>query len=116
MAKVSTWTTAIAGVSYRQDEVQYCYEGQQVSLVREPRNPHDENAIKVTAEGLHIGYIGRDEAEGLAPAMDAGDRIEASIDALLEPEADWPNIGVRIKIVLTPRNSRNKTKKDKRHY
>lgn len=104
MAKVSTWTTAVAGVSYKQDAVQFCHEGQQVSLVREPKNPHDENAIKVTVGGRHIGYIGRDEAEGLARAIDTGDRLEASIEKLLEHDIDWPYIGVRLRIVLTPKS------------
>ena len=104
MAKVSTWTTAVAGVSHRQDEIQFCYEGQQVSLVREPKNPHDKNAIKVTAGGRHIGYIGHDEAKRLASAMDSGDRLEASIEKLLGPDIDWPYIGVRLRIVLTSKS------------
>ena len=50
-------------------------------LVREPKNSHDENAIKVVVtekpwakihEGLHIGYIARQTAAEFAPVMDEG--------------------------------------------
>jgi hypothetical protein len=41
-----------------------------VVLEREPRNQYDRNAIVATADGHKIGYIGRDVAGVLAPALD----------------------------------------------
>lgn len=46
-------------------------------LEREPKNPHDENAIKVLLKfgnwkNLHLGYIAKETAKVIAPAMDAG--------------------------------------------
>ncbi len=47
------------------------------SMVREPENTHDENAIKVvvkegTYKGMHIGYIQRGVAVVLAVLLDEG--------------------------------------------
>lgn len=46
-----------------------------VTVQREPKNKHDENAIKVVISegkftGLHIGYIPRSTAAVMAPALD----------------------------------------------
>jgi hypothetical protein len=35
----------------------------QAVLVREPNNPHDENAIMVYSTAGHLGYLARDDAE-----------------------------------------------------
>lgn len=40
------------------------------ALVREPRNAHDANAVRVEIQGRKIGYIPRDDAERLAPMLD----------------------------------------------
>lgn len=54
------------------------------SLVREPENKHDENAIKVVIKerpyrGLHLGYIARKVAREYAPAMDAGKMVNPKV-------------------------------------
>lgn len=41
-----------------------------IELVREPNNQFDVNAIKVIADGVQIGYIGKDFAALLSPMMD----------------------------------------------
>lgn len=51
------------------------------SLVREPKNNHDENAVMVVVkekpyENFHIGYLSRQVAQELAPRLDAGMEIE----------------------------------------
>lgn len=48
-----------------------------VTLVREPSNPHDPNAIELFAEGLKLGYVPRRVALRLAPVMDAGADVRA---------------------------------------
>ena len=40
------------------------------TLVREPWNPHDSNAIAVKIDRRLVGYIPRDEAADLAPQLD----------------------------------------------
>ena len=99
-AKVSTFITVVAGVSYYQSTIRGCIEGQEVVLVREPRN---ENAIKVrTSTGGRIGYISRAEAETLAPFMDEGGMVSARIHGLRGRSYGKPTVGVMLKVTLTP--------------
>jgi hypothetical protein len=43
------------------------------SLVREPDNPYDPNAIRVALAGIvFLGYVPREVAKELAPLMDEG--------------------------------------------
>ena len=58
------------------------HEIMDVRIEREPHNPADENAIKVIIrrgkfKGMHIGYIPRNVAFIMAPAIDSGN-IEIS--------------------------------------
>ena len=100
MAKVSTFKTHVAGVSYRQDAVARCHEGQPAALLRDPDNRHDKNAIEVWAGNEQIGFISRDEATTLAPAMDQGDKVEAVIDRVLEGDV---GLFVDLAVTLTPK-------------
>ena len=50
------------------------------NLTREPDNEYDKNAIKVTVEEFHIGYLPKDIALKLAPILDSTDyQIEAML-------------------------------------
>lgn len=46
--------------------------GEPLTLVREPANAVDPNAVQVFARGQHVGYVKAAEAAGLAPRLDAG--------------------------------------------
>lgn len=62
------YTIHVAGVSFRQREVAQVCEGEQLVLVLEPTNRHDNNAIKVCRlNGEHIGYLPREVAERAVP-------------------------------------------------
>ena len=103
MAKVSTFRTMVSGVSYRQEMVARCWQGAGVKLIRKPRNIHDENAIEVhVVHKGQIGIIPREIAEGLAPAMDDGDKVEARIAELTGGTHDKPPRGVILQITVTP--------------
>lgn len=41
------------------------------SLIREPDNDHDPNAIKCLIQGNKVGYVNRDDAEGISKHLDA---------------------------------------------
>ena len=92
----------VAGVSYRQDAISRCSEGQAVQLIRDPSNEHDQNAIEVHA-GEHIGFIPKDEAEFLALYLDFCGResVEATIDSMTGGTDEKPTIGVVIEIKLS---------------
>ena len=66
-------TTKVVGVSFegRQEVVAKLQMGDRVWLEREPFNPYDVNAIRVTRNnGEQIGYLSRHLARSLAPLMD----------------------------------------------
>jgi hypothetical protein len=47
--------------------------GRALELVRDPGNAHDEHAIAVHAGGAQIGWVPRELAARIAPALDAGE-------------------------------------------
>ena len=52
---------SVAGTSYRESEIRAAMEkrGGIASLVPEPDNAHDSEAVKVVVNGQHVGYIPR---------------------------------------------------------
>ena len=63
---------ALVGMKHRGTEeiVKALPQGEPLTLVREPGNPHDPNAIQVWAQGHHVGYVKATQARALAMAMD----------------------------------------------
>ena len=59
----------LAGLEYSLGRVR---TGDKLSLEREPGNPHDSNAIRVSCGESKIGYIERKDAAWIAPLLDAG--------------------------------------------
>ncbi len=66
--------------------------GDSLSLVRDPDNPHDANAVRVLWKGRVLGYVPRRDNAALAWAMDRGETLQARIS-----KAEWhPNPARRI--------------------
>jgi hypothetical protein len=83
----------------RQEELLESEPGERVEFVREPDNPADPNAILVqSCRGIGIGYIPRDEAVALAPAIDEGRPYVALLHCLKGGLPDYPNYGAQISI------------------
>ena len=55
------------------------------TLVREPENPHDKNAVMVLVGGKHIGYIPKDRAWGVTTSLFEGKRYEAFVRVNIQP-------------------------------
>ena len=74
--------------------------GQELSLVREPANPQDPNAVAVfTQRGERLGYLGRGLARLLAPRMDGG--AVAICRALrFRGGQDGKNLGLDVEVQL----------------
>ena len=100
---VSELEERVVGVTFdnRQDVISRLAVGEPVVLRREPTNVHDSNAIRVeNSRGEQIGYIRRELAQTLAPALDCvGGGVWATVVAL--PGGDQPGYvrGVRIRFV-----------------
>jgi hypothetical protein len=56
--------------------------GDRLELEREPHNPHDANAVRVSWQGRQLGYVPRRQNAALAWAMDRGERLQARISRL----------------------------------
>lgn len=74
--------------------------GDRLTLVREPENPHDVNAVRVEWRGRMLGYLPRAENRAVAAEMDRGGRVEARIAKLREHRNPWQRVLIEVFVVL----------------
>ena len=74
--------------------------GSPLTLVREPGNPHDANAIAVHGGGAHVGFVPRVLAAELAPELDAGRAWSAVV--LREQRASPRDARTGVTMLLAP--------------
>ena len=74
--------TKVAGVTFegRQDIIKGLKNGTPVVFEREPDNKYDPGAVKVLAEGKHIGFLPR--GSWVSKEMDCGVKFKASISQI----------------------------------
>jgi hypothetical protein len=82
MGKLNNIQIKVAGVTFegRQKLLANTPKHAIIQLIPEPTNRYDVNAIKVVANGNHIGYIPSDYAEIITNFMEDGRRFGAVID------------------------------------
>ena len=68
------------------------------TLVREPDNPVDSNAIKVMVGSTHIGYVPKDVAGELSPEVDSGVDWLAIVDRMIVSPENPDQPGLRLKV------------------
>ena len=56
--------------------------GDRLTLVREPGNAHDTNAVRIEWQDRMLGYVPRKDNADIARQMDHGARIEARVTEL----------------------------------
>lgn len=87
LMRLGIWSVKVRGSNYRRDAVDATkirlYAP--VTLIREPDNEFDKNAVAVHANGGHIGYFNKQMAASLAKVLDRGDEIVAVITSRGEP-------------------------------
>ncbi len=67
-----------SGKGNRRFEILLCRPGEPATLMPEPRNPVDPNAVMVlSARGVQIGYLTADRAAWIAPMLRAGRTVQA---------------------------------------
>lgn len=74
--------------------------GDELTLVREPENRHDRNAIRVEWHGHQLGYVPRAENRSVAMAMDSGESVSARISRLNEHHDPWQRVEIEIFLKL----------------
>ena len=57
-------------------------KGDRLTLLREPTNPHDANAIRIEWQGHMIGYVPRRDNIDIARQMDHGAPVDARVTEL----------------------------------
>lgn len=89
----------VAGESYRRAEIARVFLGlarpeggvtmQEATLVPEPKNPHDRNAVKVIVRGEHVGYVpGEASAQVAAACKRLGRSRAAKVPARIWARVD----------------------------
>jgi hypothetical protein len=74
--------------------------GDALTLVREPDNRHDANAVRVEWRGRMLGYLPRAENRSVAAEMDRGTIVSARIAQLREHRNPWLRMLVEVYVVL----------------
>jgi len=83
--------------SSRQAIIRRCSIGEELSLVREPTNPVDPNAIKIVrVNGEQLGYISAYIASDLASDIDKGAIVRCRISGLTGSDEEWRGVNIEI--------------------
>jgi hypothetical protein len=72
--------------------------GDALTLVREPDNPHDRNAVRVEWRSFKLGYVPRAQNEAVARMLDRGTRLLARVSRLQHSRA--PNRRIEFEIFM----------------
>jgi hypothetical protein len=76
-------------------------KGDRLTLVREPYNAHDANAIRIEWQGRMLGYVPRRDNADLARQLDRGARVEARITELKRAANGRHRLSYEIYVPLT---------------
>ncbi len=99
---------ALVGMKWRGTEalVASLLQGEPLTLVREPENKHDRNAIQVWARSTHVAYIKASQARPLAAFIDqawhawqaphrvSGDSMAPDANRLVERKAAYATLAI----------------------
>ena len=100
--QVILYRTPLAGSQYYALEQSWpeLHVGDRVTLVREPGNRHDANAVRVDWKGHPLGHLPRAHNQPIAEAMDAGRRIGARIVSLRPHPDPWQRVVLEVFVDL----------------
>lgn len=99
LRRLGIWTVDLGGVGVHKTAVRegLLQPGSPMSLVREPHNEHDGNAVAVhAAAGRPVGYVNKRTAAGLSRLLDTGTRLDAISIAFDSSDADGRPGGVKV--------------------
>jgi hypothetical protein len=78
-------------------------KGDRLTLLREPANPHDANAIRIEWRGRMLGYVPRRDNPDLARQLDRGAQVEARITELTRSANGRHRLSYEIYVSLHPK-------------
>ena len=83
----------------RQCELARCRPGDQLRLVREPKNIHDRNAIAIVTEhGVRVGYLGRRYSMVWASKLDRGAEPKVIVERIKGSTLSGAMLGLVIRV------------------
>lgn len=111
IVKAGTVEAKVAGVTFgnRQKALERLthYEAEQIniSLTRETENPHDNNAVAVTASvtgkgSYTIGYLNKQLAAIIAPLIDCGKAVTATFKEVRGKYHNYHNYGLAVAVSI----------------
>lgn len=74
--------------------------GDELSLIREPDNRHDRDAVRVEWQGRKLGYVPRTENRAVAEAMDAGEHLKARVARISAHPDPWRRVEFEVYMAL----------------
>lgn len=74
--------------------------GDRLTLIREPDNRHDRNAIRVEWNGHKLGYVPRAENRAAARALDAGENFEVRVTHMRDDPDPWRRVEFAVYLTL----------------
>lgn len=94
------YTMHIVGEQYegRQEVIKLLKRGDPLTLVREPDNSYDENAVNIMYKGRSIGYLSQKNAEWIADLLDDGEALVASVATIALDENGNGDTFLNVKI------------------
>jgi hypothetical protein len=100
--RILVQSSPLAGFQYHAGEAlwQEMREGDRLTLVREPENSHDGNAVRVEWRGQKLGYLPRAENRSVAAAMDRGEPVDARIAKMRQHRNPWQRVLIEVFVVL----------------
>lgn len=104
-ARIIVQQSPLAGFQYYDGKVLWdnMRVGDALTLVREPQNPHDSNAVRVEWKGQPLGYVPRRDNSDIARQMDRGVPAQARIVRLKEARNPWQRVEFEIFVELAAR-------------
>lgn len=100
--KMLVQSSPLAGFQYHQAAGLWSrlQVGDTLTLVREPDNPHDANAVRVEWRGQMLGYLPRAENRAVAAEMDRGGTVSGRIAHLREHRNPWQRVLIEVFVAL----------------
>lgn len=101
-ARIVVQDSPLAGARYYDAKAVWgdIRKGDSLTLVREPANAHDANAIRVEWKGRMLGYVPRRDNADLARQMDRGMAVEAKVLDLAESRNGHRRMSYEIFVML----------------
>lgn len=95
-----TLVVRVKGISHYQEAASHCRIGDKVTLVAEPDNPYDRNAVRVDCHQRRIGYIAKELAPKIQPLAQQHKVSAVISDVLGERRVDFA-LGIELRLTIS---------------